>query len=352
MPMLAVLRATCEVRSAMCFFPMPFRGRAFAPFLGAADMRRVGGRTFAPWVATAFWRFFCCRPRFFSTRSRRSLASRVNGSSLFPPCSLHLPSITRTSALSETRSLPWRRFHSSASSSNTSLLRLRFLMPFSFANCSHLVIGFTCGGSGLTRGNGVVPGGSWTYRPFTSDSLGSEKRSATRRWRTSRPRSRAASVADAPPEDGNAAGSRGDASHAVRLPRSSSRGPSKAPVASSAEAMRTRPASSSDIVREEGAREASLPGPEGRNREEGAAVKGSGRDAKCAGTTARGPERRRRRATKFFVATPPPPRGNRSPGVFRSFRARPGKSASFHVTSPRAGGSRSPSTRASTGGAT
>ena len=32
-----------------------------------------------------------------------------------------------------------------------------FLMPFSLANFSHLVIGFTCGGSGFVRGNGVVP---------------------------------------------------------------------------------------------------------------------------------------------------------------------------------------------------
>ena len=67
-------------------------------------------------------------------------------------------------------------------------------------------------------------------------------------------------------------------------------------------------------------------------------MKGSGRDAKCAGTTARGPERRRRRATKFFVSR----RRRRAEiarrGFPRVFARAPGKSASFHVAhSPRAG---------------
>ena len=72
-------------------------------------------------------------------------------------------------------------------------------------------------------------------------------------------------------------------------------------------------------------------------------MKGSGRDAKCAGTTARGPERRRRRATddltKFFVSR----RRRRAEIARRGFprvfaRAPRGKAhPSTSRTSPRAG---------------
>eukprot|EP00982_Pelagococcus_subviridis_P017150 31519-Pelagococcus_subviridis.AAC.7 len=153
---------------------------------------------------------------------------------------------------SPARSYPCRRFHSSVCSSKTIFDRFRFLMPFSFAKCSHFVIGFSCGGSGFVRGSGVVPAGRCTYRPFTSLSDGSAKRSATSRWRTSRQCASATAVFASASPPAYASGSIGAGSHARRLPRSSSSGPSYASVASSADATRRRAAPASVSVMRDG----------------------------------------------------------------------------------------------------
>mmetsp|Transcript_6776 Transcript_6776/g.25603 ORF Transcript_6776/g.25603 Transcript_6776/m.25603 type:complete len:300 (-) Transcript_6776:178-1077(-) len=254
LPMLAVLFATCAVRSPICFLPMLPRGSALAPFRGAALICNVGGKILVPCVATAACRFFCCFPAFFSTLSFFSLSSFVNGSSALPPrlppFSDHLPSMMMILFASPARSFPCLRRHSSVCSSKTTLERFRFLIPLSLANFSHFVKGFSCGGNGFVLGKEVVPGGKCTNRPFTSDSLGRENKSDTSLCSTALPRSRDASVLFGPPLSLlNSFGSSGALSHTSKLPRSISTGPSHAFVASSADATRMRAGSSVVAIR-------------------------------------------------------------------------------------------------------
>ena len=69
---------------------------------------------------------------------------------------------------------PQRGRHSPFCSSYTMrLLFLRFLMPFSFANRSHRVSGLGSG-TGFSRGNSVVPGGSSACSSNNSSDTGSE----------------------------------------------------------------------------------------------------------------------------------------------------------------------------------
>ena len=113
-----------------------------APFLGAADIWSVGGSTLVPWVATALRRFFCCRPAFFSTRSRASLLARervLAVAALLGPLAVHdEDAVGVAGAVVPVAALPLVRLLV-----EDHLLRLRFLMPFSLANFSHLVMGFS-----------------------------------------------------------------------------------------------------------------------------------------------------------------------------------------------------------------
>mmetsp|Transcript_6752 Transcript_6752/g.21008 ORF Transcript_6752/g.21008 Transcript_6752/m.21008 type:complete len:304 (+) Transcript_6752:285-1196(+) len=145
----------------------------------------VAGNAAAPFSFTCSPKFRLLCISFFSTLAFLSFLSFKNGSSVWPA---RLESFASTMAIfveSFARSYPCLLFHSSCCSSNTILLLFLFLIPFSSANCSHFVFGFSMEGKGKLRGNFVSPGGKSANLPFTSDSDGNANKSLTNRCNTS-----------------------------------------------------------------------------------------------------------------------------------------------------------------------